>query len=149
MYKEFNLPIHITEFIPQSSGKDITGWHTGKWTEEAQAECAEQFYTLAFGYPAVVSINWWGLSDRNIWLKGGGLLDSEYNPKPVYNTLFKLIKQEWMTKNLRIDTDKNGEANFRGFYGEYDIVIIKPDGSKQNLRKHLQEKANNRWKVVL
>jgi endo-1,4-beta-xylanase len=149
LYKEFNLPIHITEFMPQSSGKDITGWRIGKWTEEAQAEFAEQFYTLAFGYPAVVSINWWGLSDRNIWLKGGGLLDSLYNPKPVYNTLLRLIKQDWMTKNLILSTDKNGMANFRGFYGEYEIVITKPDGSKQTFRKHLEEKANNQWKLIL
>jgi hypothetical protein len=28
MYKEFNLPIHITEFIPQSGGKDIDGCTT-------------------------------------------------------------------------------------------------------------------------
>jgi len=149
MYKEFNLPIHITEFIPQSSGKDITGWRTGKWTEETQAEFAEQFYTLAFGYPSVVSINWWGLSDKDIWLPGGGLLDEEYNPKPVYNTLLKLIKTDWMTKSLELVADKNGRVNFRGFYGEYDIVVTKPDGSKQTIRKHLQEKATNQWKVEL
>jgi endo-1,4-beta-xylanase len=135
LYKEFGLPIHITELIPQSSGKDITGWRTGKWTEQAQAEFAEQFYTLAYGYPSVASINWWGLSDKNIWLPGGGLLDEEYNPKPVYNTLLKLIKTDWMTKNLKIETDKSGQAGFRGFYGEYDIVVTKPDGSKQTVRK--------------
>jgi endo-1,4-beta-xylanase len=97
LYSEFKLPIHITEFIPQSGGKAITGWREGTWTEETQAEFAEQFYTLAFGYPSVVSINWWGLSDRDIWLPGGGLIDEEYNPKPVYNRLMKLIKEDWMT----------------------------------------------------
>jgi endo-1,4-beta-xylanase len=147
MYKEFNLPIHITEFIPQSGGKDIVGWRTGKWTEKTQAEFAEQFYTLAFGYPLVASINWWGLSDKDIWLPGGGLIDEEYNPKPVYNTLLKLIKTDWMTKNLKLETDKDGQAGFRGFYGEYDIVITKPDGSKQTVRKHLKEKEFNQWKI--
>jgi endo-1,4-beta-xylanase len=149
LYKEFKVPIHITEFIPQSSGKDITGWRTGKWTEETQAEFAEQFYTLAFGHPSVASITWWGLSDKSIWLPGGGLLDAEYKPKPVYNTLLKLIKTDWMTKNLKLETDKTGQSSFRGFYGEYDIVITKPDGSKQTFRKHLQEKATNQWKVEL
>lgn len=149
LYKEFKLPIHITEFIPQSSGKDITGWRSGKWTEQAQAEFAEQFYTLAFGYPSVVSINWWGLSDKNSWLKGGGLLDSEYNPKPVYNTLMKLIKQDWMTKNLILKTDAQGKFGFRGFYGKYQVKITKPDGSTQVFEKHLAEKTLNQWEIKL
>ncbi len=72
---ELGYPLHITEYIPQSGGKPITGgWREGTWTEETQAEFAEQFYRLCFGHPAVVSINWWGLSDRQIWLPGGGLL---------------------------------------------------------------------------
>jgi len=149
LFKSLNLPIHITEFIPQSSGKDITGWRTGKWTEEAQAEFAEQFYTLAFGHPSVVSITWWGLSDKSIWLTGGGLLDKNYNPKPVYRTLLKLVKEDWMTKNVKLVTDKNGHATFRGFFGKYQLVVTKPDGSKQTLHFHLREKGDNQWKFAL
>ena len=149
LYSEFNLPIHITEFIPQSAGKDITGWRTGKWTEETQAEFAEQFYTLAFGHPSVASITWWGFSDRDIWLEGGGLLDKEYNPKPVYSRLMKLIKEDWMTKNIQVKTDKNGQAVFRGFFGNYNIVVTKPDGSKQTIEVHLAENGTNFWKFEL
>ncbi|HVF96552.1 MAG TPA: endo-1,4-beta-xylanase, partial [Flavisolibacter sp.] len=108
-FDSLGLPLHITEFIPQSSGKAITGsWRTGAWTEEAQADFAEQFYTLAFGHPSMASIHWWGLSDRMIWLKGGGLLDSAFNPKPVYNRLQKLIKETWMTKGISLATSKQG-----------------------------------------
>ena len=149
LYQEFGLPIHITELIPQSSGKAITGWRTGTWTEEAQAEFAKQFYTLAYGHPAVASINWWGLSDRNIWLKGGGLLDEDYNPKPVYNTLLKLIKTDWMTSNMTILSNKQGKAAFRGFYGKYQLVVKKPDGSQQALDAHLREKEANQWTFTL
>jgi endo-1,4-beta-xylanase len=149
MYSEFNLPIHITEFMPQSGGKAITGWRDGVWTEEAQAECAEQFYTLAFGYPSIVSINWWGLSDRDIWLPGGGLIDEEYNPKPVYNRLMKLIKEDWMTKNLVLNTDKKGNVNFRGYYGNYKVKVTMPDGSTRMLDLHLKEKGDNHWEFKL
>ncbi len=149
MYKEFNLPIHITEFIPQSSGKDIIGWRSGKWTEEAQAEFAEQFYTLAFGYPLVASISWWGLSDKTSWLRGGGLLDSEYNPKTVYNTLFRLIKQDWMTNNLMLESNREGRAGFRGFYGNYKIQITMPDGRIQLFEEHLDQNTKNHWKIIL
>ena len=64
-FDELGVPLHITEFIPQSSGKNITGgWREGVWTEDAQAEFAEQFYILSFGHPNMKSIHWWGLSDR-------------------------------------------------------------------------------------
>ncbi len=149
LYKEFGLPLHITEFIPQSSGKDITGWRGGTWTEEAQAEFAEQFYTLAFGHPAVASITWWGFTDRRIWLEGGGLLDEEYNPKPVYNRLMKLIKEEWMTKDLNLKTDKNGQVSFRGFYGTYQVVATRRDGTSQTLDIHLKDSETNYWKFAL
>ena len=145
MYKEFNLPLHITELIPQSSGKDITGWRSGTWTEEAQAEFAEQFYTLAFGYPSIASISWWGFSDKNIWLKGGGLLDTAYNPKPVYHTLIKLIKNEWMTKNVLLKTDQYGAVSFRGFFGTYQIIATKPNGTHVKKEIHVKEKEDNHW----
>lgn len=152
-YQKFDalgLPLHITEFIPQSSGKNITGgWREGVWTEEAQAEFAEQFYILSFGHPNMKSIHWWGLCDRMIWLKGGGLLDKDFNPKPVYTRLHKLIKEEWMTKNLVQSSDKNGQVNFRGFYGKYQIKVTKPDGSTTIFDAHLAEKANNHWEFKL
>ena len=147
---KLNLPIHITEFIPQSSGKDITGgWRTGKWTEEAQADYAEQFYTLAFGNPTVVSINWWGLSDRNIWLQGGGLLDKNYNPKPVYDRLKSLIKGTWMTKNLRLKTNNAGIIQFRGYYGQYKLMVIKSDGTQKIYNIHLAKKGTATWKFEI
>lgn len=139
-YKPLNLPLHITEFTPQSSGKAITGgWREGVWTEEAQAEFAAQFYTLAFGHPSMASIHWWGLSDRMIWLKGGGLLDEAFNPKPVYTKLLKLIKEEWMTKNVMLRTDKNGQVSFRGFAGTYRVVVTNADGREQVVSAHLTE----------
>jgi endo-1,4-beta-xylanase len=97
----------------------------------------------------MASITWWGLSDKSIWLKGGGLLDIDYNPKPVYTRLHKLIKEDWMTKNVKLTTDNNGQANFRGFYGKYQIKITKPDGSIMVFDAHLAEKANNRWEFKL
>jgi hypothetical protein len=119
--------VHMTEFIPQSSGKVITGrWRTGTWTEEAQAEFAEQFVRLSFGQPAVVSVHFWGLSDRHIWLPGGGLLDKEYRPKPIYERIRRLIREEWMTRSVSLRTDERGRFRFRGFYGAYRMHVSAP-----------------------
>ena len=144
---ELKLPLHITEFTPQSSGLPIEGWRNGPWNEEAQAEFAEQIYTQAFGHPAVVSINWWGFCDRDSWLEGGGLLDKNLNPKPVYTRLQKLIRVEWMTKGVERQTDASGRANFRGFFGRYRIEVVGPDGSVKQVEQHLQAGGDNTWTI--
>jgi len=149
-FQELGLPLHITEFIPQSSGKAITGgWRDGVWTEDAQAEFAEQFYTLAFGHPSMASIHWWGLTDRFIWLENGGLLDKDLNPKPVYNRLKKLIKEDWMTKNLELVTDKNGQIDFNGFYGTYFLTITNENGDVSTKEIHLKENGSNTFELNL
>jgi endo-1,4-beta-xylanase len=145
LYSKFGYPLHITEFTPQASGVPITGgWRTGNWSRESQAEFTEQFFKLCFGHPAVVSINIWGLSDRDNWIPGAGLIDEEYRPKPVYQMLDKLINHKWKT-NLSVKTDNQGSAAFRGFFGEYEI-IVKPSGGKdQYFSVHPSKNEENRW----
>jgi GH35 family endo-1,4-beta-xylanase len=127
-YQGFGLPLQVTEFEPQSSGKPITGgWRQGAWTEEAQADYAEQMYRLAFGHPAVELINWWGFSDRDSWLPGDGIVTGDLEPKPVYRRLDGLINGEWRTR-LSVTTDARGEAAFRGFYGRYAVRLRTADG---------------------
>jgi GH35 family endo-1,4-beta-xylanase len=145
LYYSLGYPIHITEFHPQSSGVAITGeWRKGQWTPEAQTEFTEQFVRLCFGHPAVASINWWGFSDRNIWLPGGGLVDEEYRPKPVYLMLDKLINQTWKT-NFSLKTDSQGTVTFRGFFGEYEIILNRPDGLTKVFPVHVRKDEGNNW----
>ena len=145
LYASLGFTIHITEFHPQSSGVDITGgWRTGKWTPEAQAEFTELFVKLCFGHPAVVSVNWWGFSDRNIWLPGGGLVDEEYRPKPVYEMLDKLINETWKT-HLKDKLDAQGNASFRGFFGNYKITLTTNDGKVRMYPIHVQKDEANSW----
>jgi endo-1,4-beta-xylanase len=123
-YSDFNLPLHITELIPVSNGDSIMGgYRTGIWTEQVQAEFAEMIFTLSFGHPLIHSVNWWGFSDRNIWQPNGGLVDENLNPKPVYETLDRLINQEWKTKLSDLKLNSKGEVAFRGFKGDYQIRI--------------------------
>jgi len=146
LYAEFGYPIHITEFIPQSSGKPIEGnWRSGQWTPEAQADFAEEMYRLFFGNPAVVSVNWWGLSDRFSWQEGGGLIDEDYNPKPVYTRLRHLIHQEWTTGPLDRQLDRDGTVKFRGFHGKYEVVVTTAGGAVHTYHIHVAGDEANRW----
>jgi endo-1,4-beta-xylanase len=145
LYAEFDLPIHITELHPQSAGREITGgWRTGTWNLETQKEFTEQFVRLCFGHPSVASINWWGFSDRNIWLPGGGLVDEEYEPKPVYEMLYNLIHHEWKT-NFTVNLEDLGNVSFRGFYGTYDIKVTTSNGRVYVYPIHLRKDEENRW----
>lgn len=149
MYAKYGHRIHITEYTPQSSGKEITGgWRKGTWTLDAQRDFTEQFLRLCFGHPSVVSVNWWGLSDRQIWLPGGGLIDEEYRPKPVYNTVDSLINIEWKTK-ASVSSDKNGAVTFRGFYGNYDVSLATSDGKVHIYPLHLRKDEGNEWVFVV
>jgi len=149
-YSEFGLPLHITEFTPATSGKEITGgWREGVWTEETQAEFAEQMYRLCFGHPAVVSFNWWGLSDRYSWMPDGGLLDENYRPKPVYHMLDRLINEEWTTPDILTSADTDGMVTFRGFHGTYDVVVTTDEGVVSTFNIDLRNDEKNEREYIL
>jgi len=146
MYARLNIPIHITELHQPAWDMEIEGgWRKGQWTAPAQAEFIEQLYRLFFGHPSVVSINYWGLSDRNIWIQGAGLVDAEYRPKPVFKALKSLIKDEWMTPPFTAQTDDTGKISFRGFFGQYEVIVRQPGKQHQRYCVHLSERADNAW----
>lgn len=139
-YAEFNLPLHITELIPVANGDSIKGgYRTGIWTEKVQAEFAEMIFTLGFGHPKVESINWWGFSDANIWQPKGGLVDENLNPKPVYETLDRLINQKWKTRLKGLKPDNQGRIAFRGFKGDYLITVRHKDKITYSSRINLAD----------
>ncbi len=149
LYADLGFTLHITELHPQSSGVDITGgWRTGQWTSEAQTEFTEQFVKLCFGHPAVASINWWGFSDRNIWLPGGGLVDEEYQPKPVFEMLDKLINETWNT-HIKTEPDGDGTIKFRGYYGTYAMKVTTSDGMVYSYSLDIRKDEENKWVFTL
>ncbi len=128
-YATLGKELHITEFTPTSGGQPITravGGQAGDsdggvWDEKAQAEYAEKFYRVCFAHPAVVAITWWDLCDAGAWLAGGGMLRQDFSPKPVYDALRKLIREEWHTRADGL-TDAAGRFTFTGFCGTYKVA---------------------------
>lgn len=136
-YSAFDLPIHITEFTCPSSGNPITNsWKKGIWTEENQAEYAKRYYKTCFAHPSVEGFIWWDLWDGGSWVRNGGLLDEDFKPKLIYETLDGLINDEWHTEGTAT-TDNDGKMTFKGFFGVYEInlkttpsIIIKAEKGK-------------------
>lgn len=126
-YATLGIPLYITEVtIPSTYGSTTADG------ERLQAEVAEILYRFWFSQKAFDGITWWNLCDGAAWLKEGdvkaGLLDADMREKPVYQTLYQLIKREWTTR-LRLKTDAAGKVRFRGFKGRYEIRPVRPMGT--------------------
>lgn len=147
---EFGLPLHLTEVTFTSSGDTLRGWRAGEgvWDEQTQAECIEHFLRLAFGHPAVASFNFWGFSDRAVWLKKGGLVDENYHPKPAYEIVDSLVNREWHT-SLAGRTDGQGKLSFRGFHGDYRVEVTTADGRVRRWELPLRSDRENRWVLLV
>lgn len=136
-YGKLGLPLQFSEvtvisgekrWILSPVPKDISDWESTPEGEKEQADYVEKFYTLLFSHPQVEAITWWDLTDYNAWMNApAGLVRSDLSPKPAYNLLYHLIREKWWTK-LDKATDSQGELRFRGFCGDYQLLI--PDRAK-------------------
>ncbi len=145
-YASLGRELHITEFTPTSSGQKISGSHRGGvWDEAAQADYAVKFYRVCFAHPAMKAITWWDLTDQGSWLPGGGMLRADMSPKPVYEQLKRLVHEEWKTK-LSTTTNSDGRISFRGFCGDYRLVVETPKGK---VEKALHLARNSPAETVL
>ena len=147
-FSRFNLPIHFTENtilsgqlmppeIVDLNDFKVDSWPSTPEGEERQAEEVLLHYKTLFSHPLVESISWWNLSDEG-WLHApAGIIRKDGTVKPVYDELLKLVKGSWWTKPLRLFTDNEGNANFNGFLGEYELSY---QGKKELF--HLNENGN-------
>ncbi|MDR1454155.1 MAG: endo-1,4-beta-xylanase [Tannerella sp.] len=135
----FGRPIHFTE-VTILSTHEKADWGSLKEDilttgdgEEWQRDEVVRFYTMLFSHPAVEAITWWDFSDRNAWRHApAGLLRKDMTPKPAYEALRKLIREEWSTR-ATVETDRSGSANIRAFRGEYLLTVTLPDGRQLGL----------------
>jgi endo-1,4-beta-xylanase len=122
-YGALGKPLHITEMaVP---GRHEKGWSNGywkaPWTPQIQADYMRNVYTLAYSKPYIKEITYWGISDHEPWAIHGGMLDKNWEPKPLYSALKSLL-QSWRTTGEGT-TDGNGNLEIRGYGGDYELQI--------------------------
>ena len=161
LYARFGKPLQVTEVtVPAYS------WEAED--EEIQAEMLEKLYSIWFSHPNVEQIIYWNLVDgyAHVWdpdpekIKAsqgnmtlgenyyyGGLLRYDMSPKPAYFTLKELLKKTWHTE-AELVTDVNGAADFRGFYGKYNVEI-EYNGEAHTLCVDLSKTAENRFALTI
>jgi len=132
-FERFNLPIHFTETtlvsghlmppeIVDLNDYQVTDWPSTPEGEERQAEQTIQHYKMLFAHPLVEGITWWDSSDGG-WLNApAGLIRKDGSIKPAYEELMKLVKGEWWTSPIKLSTNANGQIQFNGFIGDYELT---------------------------
>ena len=133
--KKLDIPLHITETSVTSralmetrdknNGPRPKNCFYDPAGEQNQARQVLRFYRLLFSHPSVGAITWWDINDPN-YSELSGLLRGDLSPKPAYNTLMKLIRDEWST-HVILRPDEKGMITFRGYFGHYELTV---DGKK-------------------
>ena len=153
-FAAFGRPVHFTEMTIVSGsepkhapGKDwVPNWNTTPEGEAAQARYVAQLYTVLFSHPAMQAITWWDFSDHGAW-KGApaGLLRKDMSSKPVYDELYKLIREKWWTRAV-IVADAQGAAGLRVFRGTQ--LITATDGAGRTVSQAVEIPADCAAKKV-
>ncbi len=151
-YANLGKKLQITEMT-------IPAYSANSEDEDIQAELLCNFYSVCFSHPAMEAVIYWNLVDgyaafapQGDMTAGenkyhGGLMRFDMTKKPAYHALWNLINKEWHTE-VETGTDDGGVAAFRGFYGDYDVKVIK-DGKEYDSTITLSSKAATDFTVTI
>lgn len=118
-YSHFGKTVFISELSYNGNWRDGT-------TDQTPAEWAKYAYTIAFSKPYVTGVVWIPGNNPN---SPGYLFNSNGDPRPIVDAIGGLIHSWTITGNG--NTDEQGELDFRGFSGQYEIRWLDPAGSEQ------------------
>ena len=132
-FARFGLPLHLTEttllsgdlmpaHIEDLNDHQVSSWPSTPEGEARQADEIERHYRTLVGHPAVQAATYWGISDDGAWLGApAGLVRADGTPKPAYDVLRRLVKDEWWLAPTTSRTSSTGQVPVSGFLGTYTV----------------------------
>jgi endo-1,4-beta-xylanase len=113
------LPIWITEF-------DVADYD-----ETRCADKLELVYRTAYSHSAVKGIMMWVFWAGDSWRgPNAGLAHRDWTLNEA-GKRYEALMKEWSTE-ISGTTDADGLLSFRGFHGDYEATVTKPDGAEAN-----------------
>jgi len=134
-FARYKLPIHMTESslvsghtmpadIVDLNDYRIPSWPSTPDGEARQADEVERHYRSLIAHPSIEAITYWGMTDAGAWLGAPvGLVRADGTPKPSYDALHRLVKEEWWLRQTTVLTDAEGRVSVNGFPGEYELRV--------------------------
>jgi len=145
-YDTLSVPVHITAFnAPGNYTSPLGYWRTRSWDEDLKTEWIEKFYTIAYSKSHVREITYYFSKDESFATAETGLLSASYVPRESFYAMKRLITENWTTR-LNMKTDVNGQIEFRGFAGDYDITVSAQDLTK-NFTIHVFEGESKAYQI--
>lgn len=149
-YASLGLNLQITEIT-------VPCYTDSASDEEVQAQLLEYLCKIWFSHPAMEAAVYWNLVDgyaafapqgemssgENVYR--GGLMRFDTTPKPALAVLRRLFQTVWHTE-CETGTDDGGRAEFRGFYGDYEIEA-RHDGRIERHPARLTKKSRNLFRL--
>ena len=70
------------------------------------------------------AITYWGMTDAGAWLGApSGLVRADGSPKQAYDSLRRLVKDEWWLAPTPLRTDGDGRVRVTGWRGAYELRL--------------------------
>jgi endo-1,4-beta-xylanase len=133
-FERFGLPIHFTENtivsgaimpaeIVDLNDYQVTDWPSTPQGEERQLQEVMTHIKTLLAHPLVQSFTWWDVKD-GAWLNApSGFFRKDGSVKPVYQEVKNLFKKELWHSPKSYQTNQQGELEFKGPLGEYELTI--------------------------
>ncbi|GAB4167942.1 MAG: endo-1,4-beta-xylanase [Terrimicrobiaceae bacterium] len=150
-FAEAGVPLHYTEFWADGSHLIQAGISAAE-VEKMRADYIAQVMTVAFSHPSVASFSVWGDLIQSFGFRqdhnSGGLPTSSNQPTIVYETVKRLLREEFLTRE-KLVTDADGRICFRGFFGDYSLRHHLPSGMPVGAAFSLDPKREGPIRLVL